>query len=427
VTSAAVSAAAGSDAARRRDLRRMKGLAGALLVVAAVTYLVADRAARGQGAAVATWVLYVRTAAEAGMVGGLADWFAVTALFRRPLGLPIPHTAIIPTRKDSIGRSLGDFVGANFLAADVVRGRIRAAHVAARAGAWLQEPAHAARVTGELARALRAAVGVLRDDDVQAVIDQAITRRLAAAPAGPLLGRVLGEVVADGAHHGLVDLTVDNAYRWLVDNRTAVVDAIARQAPVWSPRFVDERVAERVHAEVLRVVGEIRDDPHHELRGSFDRFLASYARDLQEDRATQERVDDIKARLLDHPEVRRAVGDLGASLQRLLMEAVDDPDSELRARTARALATLGQRLVTEPDLRAKVDGWLEDLTVYVTTGYREELTRVITDTVERWDGRETARRIELQVGPDLQFIRINGTVVGALAGVAIQAVTMLVH
>jgi uncharacterized membrane-anchored protein YjiN (DUF445 family) len=414
-----------ADLARRTDLRRMKAVAASLLVFAALAYLVTERVARAQGSQVADWVLFARAAAAAGMVGGLADWFAVTALFRRPLGLPIPHTAIIPSRKDAIGRSLGEFVGTNFLAEDVVRERLRQVRPTARAGAWLADPAHARRVTAELATAVRAVLGVLRDDDVQSVLEQAVTTRLATMPAGPALGRVLAEVVADGAHHGLVDLSLANAHRWLVENQDAVVESIARQAPAWSPRFVDERVAERVHAEVLRVVADVRDDPRHELRAAMDRFLAAYAQDLQHDPATQRRAEEVKAALLAHPQVRQAVGEAGATIRRLVLEAVDDENGELRARVAAAVAGFGVRMATDADLQGKIDGWVQDAAAHVATNYRGELTSLITDTVERWDGPATARRIELQVGQDLQFIRINGTVVGALAGLAIEVVTRL--
>ncbi len=413
-----------ADLARRRGLRRMKAIAGGLLIVAAATYLVSLRAGH-DGGTVPTWVSYVRAAAEAGMVGGLADWFAVTALFRRPLGLPIPHTAIIPTRKDAIGQSLGDFVRTNFLAEDVIRDRLRRSGLAARVGAWVTREENADRVTAELATALRAGIGVLRDEDVQAVLDQVITQRVASIPAGPPLGKLLGGLVEDGAHRGLVDLTIDNVHTWLLDNRDAVVEVVARQAPSWSPRFVDEAIAERVYAEVLRVAGDVRANPEHPLRSSFDTYLEKFAHDLRSDPATQARVDGLKLKLLQHPEVRKAVGDAGGTLRRLVLEAVDDPASELRTRVRDGLADFGRRLVDEPELAAKVDGWVEDVVAHVTTNYSAELTTVITDTVERWDGVETARKIELQVGSDLQYIRINGTVVGALAGLAIQAVTQV--
>jgi uncharacterized membrane-anchored protein YjiN (DUF445 family) len=411
-----------TDEDRRRDLVRMKSIATGLLLLAAVVYLVANAAVNAGAPA---WVGYVRAAAEAGMVGGLADWFAVTALFRRPLGLPIPHTAIIPTRKDDLGRGLSDFVGANFLSEQVVSDRITAVGPAGRAGGWLAQRGNAERVTAEVAAVVRGAIGVLRDDDVRAVLEHAVVRRLVAAPVGPPLGRLLSRVVADGAHVGLVDLVVDNTNVWLAANRAMVVDVIAKQAPPWSPRFVDERVAERLYAELVRVAGEVRDDHAHPLRGSLDGFLLQFASDLREDPAVMARAEGLKQQLLDHPDVRRAFGDLWTTVRTMIVDAVEDPGSELRRRAATALAEFGRRLVGEPELRSKVDGWVIAAVVHLVTNYRDELTTTITDTIDRWDGRETARKVELAVGRDLQFIRLNGTVVGALAGLAIYTVTQL--
>ena len=417
-----MSAVSPAERDRRRGLIRMKATAAGLLAVAAVVYVLARR---WESAGAPGWVGYLRAAAEAGMVGGLADWFAVTALFRRPLGLPIPHTAIIPTRKDALGRSLSDFVGANFLSEPVVRERLRQADVTRRLGTWLAEPPHAERVTAELAAVLRGAVGVLRDEDVRAVLEPAVLRRLAEVPVGPALGRLLGEVVADRAHHRLVDLVAAAADDWLRGNRDTVVDVVARQAPAWSPEFVDRRVAAKVYTELCRVAADVRADPEHPVRTTLDRMLARFAADLREDPATIARASQVLTALLAEPEVRRALGDLVGAARRLVLEMIDDPAGELRTKLADGLAGLGRRLAADPELRSKVDRWVADAAGYVVRHYRDELTRTITDTVRRWDGEETSRRIELQVGRDLQFIRVNGSVVGALAGVAIHAVTVL--
>jgi uncharacterized membrane-anchored protein YjiN (DUF445 family) len=399
----------------------MKAFATALLVAAAVVYVVASRAEDG-GAA---WVGYVRAAAEASMVGALADWFAVTALFRRPLGLPIPHTAIIPTRKDQLGAGLGDFVGTNFLSEPVVRDRLRSVGVAARVGGWLTDPDHARRVTDAVATALRGAIEVLSDDDVRAVLEQALLPRLLETQVGPPLGRLLTRVVEDRAHEGVLQLAIDQVNRWLAENEDVVVDAVARQAPAWSPRFVDAAVAMRVYREVVRVAGEVQRDTEHPLRRSVDRFLAQTGRDLQDDLETIHRAEQLKAGLLAHPAVRSAAGDLAGSVRAALLEAVANPDGELRRRATAGVASFGGRLTSDDRLRAKVDGWLEDAAAYLVTTYRDELTATITDTVDRWDGEETARKVELAVGRDLQFIRINGTLVGGLAGIGIHALTQL--
>jgi len=399
----------------------MKAVATGLLVLALVVYAVAWWQERS-GAA---WAGFVRSAAEASMVGALADWFAVTALFRRPLGLPIPHTAIIPTRKDALGESLGDFVGENFLSEPVVRDKLRRAEIASRAGAWLQEPAHAERVTSELATAVRAAVQVLRDEDVQAVIEQAVVRRFFDRPWSPHLGRVLAQVLADGSHRGLVDLVCDRAYDWVRDNHEMFMRVVSDRAPSWSPRFFDSMVAERIYTEALSFAWAVRTDPDHQMRKAVDDFLVEFAADLQHDPATQERAEAVKRRVLENEEVGRLLSAAWATAKDLLLTAAEDPSSELRARVREGLRSLGRRLGAEPELRSKVDGWLEGAAAHLVTHYRAELTTLITDTVRRWDTAETSRKIELQVGRDLQFIRINGTVVGGIAGLAIYTVSHL--
>jgi len=400
----------------------MKAYATGLLVAAAVVYLLAWRA---ESSGAAGWVGYLRAAAEAGVVGGLADWFAVTALFRHPLGLPVPHTAIVPTRKDALGHNLGDFVGTHFLSAEVVRDRLVRADVAGRVGAWLCDRTHAERVAAELAAAVRGAVGVLRDEDVQAVLERVVLQRLASVSFGPPLGRLLEQVVREKAHYRLVDLGAQRVHGWLRDNGELVTGVVISQAPLWSPDFVDQRVAARIYSELLRISGEVAADRRHPVRGTLDGFLAKLADDLRQDPALIARVDAVAGRLLARPDVRRAFGDLVTAGRVLLMELIDDPSSELRLRGTDALVSLGRRLGTDAAVRGKVNGWIEGAVVHIVTNYRDELTKTITDTVERWDGAEAAGKIELAVGRDLQFIRINGTLVGALAGLAIHGVTQL--
>ncbi len=402
---------------RRSDLRRMKGFAGSLLIVAVITYALT----RHHGGALG----FVNTGAEAAMVGGLADWFAVTALFRSPLGLPIPHTAIIPTRKDALGRSLESFVASNFLSEAVVRDKVIRARVAARIGTWLSDPAHAARVGNELATATRAAIRVLRDEDVTAVLEAAVLRRVAALPWAPPLGRLLGQIVEDGTHHRLVDLAIDEAHGWLLVNRDAVISIVAEQAPSWSPKFLDDAVAARAYRELLRFVREVQADPAHPLRLALDSLLARFADDLRNDPYTIHRVELVKERLLNHPDVREGVASVWSTARRLLLEAIDDEHGELRRRTTAGLADLGRRVAGDTVLQTKIDGYLADAAAHAAGAYSSEVATVISDTIARWDAAEASRRIELQVGRDLQFIRINGTVVGALAGLAIHTITVL--
>ncbi len=406
---------------KQRDLRRMKAVALGFLLGAAVVYVVA-RLAEDTGGA---WVGYLRAMAEASMVGALADWFAVTALFRHPLGLPIPHTAIIPRKKDALGENLGAFVGANFLADAVVRDKLRRVGVGARLGRWLAQPRHAERVTAELATAVRGAMTVLRDEDIQAVLENVVVKRLVERPWGPPLGRLLGQLLAEGTHHKLVDLVAERVYEWVRDNHGAVLRVVSQRLPGWSPRFVDELVADKLYAEVLAFAWAVHSDPDHAMRKAVDTFLIEFAQDLRTDPATIDRAESVKQQVLAHPEFQTLVGSAWGTAKKMLLEAAEDPSSELRRRVRDGLVTLGLRLVGDAELRSKVDTWLEGAAGYLVSNYRGEITTLITDTVQRWDAEETSRKVELQVGRDLQFIRINGTVVGALAGLAIHTVSQL--
>ena len=373
-----------ADQVRRRGLVRMKSGATALLLVAAVIYVLARRAG-------GLWVGFVEAAAEAGMVGGLADWFAVTALFRRPLGLPIPHTAIIPTRKDALGRNLSDFVGTNFLSEQVIRERLRQADVPRRVGAWLRRPGarppgHHRAGPGPARRRGRAA-----DEDVRAVLEPVVLRRLAALPVGPTLGRLLAQVVEDKAHHRLVDLVATAVDDWLTANREHVVDLVARQAPrhrsSWTGR---SRPASTPSWPGSRP----RSGPSPSTR-SGRRWTGCWPASPTTCGMTRPRSSGPPACSPHCWSRARSGARSGTPISagcRLLLEMVDDPDGELRTRLAGALSDLGRRLDTDDALRARVDGWVADAAGYVVTHYRDELTRTITDTVERWDGGEPPAR-----------------------------------
>jgi uncharacterized membrane-anchored protein YjiN (DUF445 family) len=348
----------------------------------------------------------------------------VTALFKHPMRLPIPHTAIIERKKDQLGDSLSTFVGDNFLQESSVRARISAVDVAPRLGAWLSHPDNAQRVSDEVAAWARGGLRVLGDTDVRATVEFAVMRKLATMEVSQPLGRMLAQIVTDGAHHGLVDVIVDRTWLWLRDNKVTVMRTVAGQAPGWSPRFVDDLVAERIYGEIMRVATEVRAQPDHEIRGTLDRLLANLARDLQHDLSTIHRVERARDDLLVHREARGLLDYLWSSAQDVLTEMVDDPDSGLRQQLTEQLATLGRNLQDDPDLAAKVNRWVSDAVVHIVTSYRDDVTGVISDTVRAWDAAETSERIELHVGRDLQFIRINGFVVGAIVGIVIHGLTV---
>ncbi|CEA07069.1 hypothetical protein BN1051_00381 [Arthrobacter saudimassiliensis] len=409
--------AAVTEEQRAEALRRMKLLATGLLGVLAVIFVFAFAFQERW-----PWLQYVRAAAEGGMVGALADWFAVTALFRHPMGLKIPHTAIIPRRKDQIGASLGQFVEENFLSEEVVRSKLASVGVAEKAGAWLARPEGAERVAAEGSAAIRGILRVLDDDAVRDVIESIFRRHVVDPQWGPPAGRMLEQVFEQGHHHRLVDLVVDSVVDWTRKNPGVLPRLVAERSPAWVPAFVDDLVAERVQLELDRFLVAVQQDPDHQLRRALDGYLTGVAKDLQTDPEVMARADSVKEQVLDDPRVRDLVTRTWTTVKGALVTAVEDPDSELTTNFKAAVREFGQRLVDEPELAGKVNRYVADAASYLVNTYRSDIAGVITETVERWDAVETSEKIELQVGRDLQYIRINGTVVGSLAGLLIFTV-----
>ncbi|UWF76986.1 MULTISPECIES: DUF445 domain-containing protein [Microbacterium] len=406
-----------ADQERLRGLRRMKAVALGALLAMAIAFVFAFWLQERH-----PWLAYLRAAAEGGMVGALADWFAVTALFRRPLGLPIPHTAIIPTRKDEIGRSLGEFVEANFLSAEVVRAKLATTSVARRFGDWLRRPAHAERVAAEGATVATAVLHALSDDDVRDLIADLAREHLVAPEWGPPAGAWLQRIVEADAHRGAVDLAVDSIATWLDGNAEAFSGLVSRRLPAWVPRIAQRLVDETVYNEAVKFVRAVQADAGHPARRALDGYLARLADGLQHDPAVRARFEGAKAAMFDSPRVAALAAEAWNTAKNGLLTALADPESGLRRRAATALTEVGERLATDAALQARVDGWATEAAVFLVDRYRHDIASIITDTVERWDAAETTEKIELMVGRDLQYIRLNGTVVGALAGLAIFAV-----
>ncbi|GAA1851277.1 DUF445 domain-containing protein [Microbacterium koreense] len=406
-----------ADQERRRGLRVMKAVALGALIFMAVLFTIAF-AFQQQ----VPWLAYVRAAAEGGMVGALADWFAVTALFRHPLGVPIPHTAIIPRRKDEIGRNLGEFVETEFLRGDVVRTKLEATAISARLGEWLAEPEHAERVASEASLMASRILEALSDDDVQSVIEDLAREHLIAPEWGPPLGEWLERVIASGAHHGAVDLGVDSIETWIANNHEAFTGLVSRRLPSWVPSLAHRLVDDTVYREALSFVRAVQADPEHPARHAIDAYLTRLSDNLRHDPATIGRLEDAKSSVFDSPRVRELAAEAWNTAKAGLITSLDDPESPLRRRATRALSEIGTRLQTDAALQRRVDTWVTDAAVFLVDRYRSDIASIITDTVEKWDADETTEKIELMVGRDLQYIRLNGTIIGALAGLVIYTV-----
>ena len=407
-----------ADAPRQAALRRMKITATGLLVAVTVVFLLARWGERTH-----EWIGYIRAFAEAAMVGALADWFAVTALFKHPLGLPIPHTAIIPNRKDQIGESLGEFVQTNFLTRDVLSERLAGAGAGRRIGGWLKDPANAARAGGAVADALRGTLQVIDDRDVSSGLERLVARRVESIPVAPLVGKVIDLAIEGGHQERLLDAVLTGLDGFLEDNRPTLRERLQKESPWWIPEPIDDRIFNKIFSGVQRFLTDVRADPDHEVRRSIDERLAAFAARLHEDPQLLDKGEELKRELLAHPDVRAWLGSLWGELKRTTLHTTMHPDSELRRRIDAALVALGERLERDPELQAKIDDWLVSTAGYIVDHYRGEAANLISSTVAKWDGKATSERMELQVGRDLQFIRINGTLVGGFAGLLIYSIS----
>jgi uncharacterized membrane-anchored protein YjiN (DUF445 family) len=371
-----------------------------------------------------TLLSYVQAGAEAAMVGGIADWFAVTALFRHPLGLPIPHTAVIVERKDQFAATLGQFVQENFLNADVLSDRIRAAGLAPRIAVWLADEDNAARFAGHAADVVVTLAGTLRDEDVQSVLTTEVIRAAAAIEVAPLAGRAVGVMIAGGHHAVLFNTMVTAADRYLADHQEELRERFEAEAPRWLPDVVYGRAFDRLHERLRERLAAMATDPDDEARQQFNAWIAGLPERLQTSPELRERGESIKRELLASAGLRDWTSLLWKNAKETLRVQAADPDSELRRRLAGLLAAGGRRLGSDPRLQESLERVLESGARRLADQFHDELAGLVTGTIERWDAAETSTQLELLLGRDLQFIRINGTVVGAGVGLALHAIAM---
>jgi len=408
------------EAVRQKQLDTMKRRATLLLAGATVLFVI-TRAFESRY----PWLGYIRATMEAGMVGGLADWFAVTALFRHPLGIPIPHTAIVPSKKDRVGRTLGAFVQRNFLTREVIEFRLRSLQIGKRLAEWLADPVNARTISRNAAVALSSAAQMLRDDDVQEVIDRSLAKRVRSMHLAPLLGKVLSVMTEDDRHQEVLDEVITLASRTVNDNSDLIRERIEQQTPWWIPSAVDEKIFKRVLGAIQRLLSELSADKDHPLRGRFDDALHRFIDRLNTSPEFAERVDAWKEEFLDNEAARRFSLSMWEEAKDALARYAAHPGPATPNAIEGALVTFGQKAMEDPELMAKIDNFAVDVAVFLVARYQDEVADLISSTVAAWDPELTSRRVELAIGRDLQFIRINGTIVGGLAGLLIYLLSKL--
>lgn len=410
----------GNDARQRAVLRRHRRIAGACLLVAGLIFL-ATLFVEDPG----YWLLLVRAGAEAGLIGGIADWFAVTALFRRPLGLPIPHTAILPRNKARLGEGLGRFVADNFLDPDVVQQRLENAEPSARLGQWLQERDNAVLVSDRLLAMAPDVMNAFGDREVRGFYADTFRDQAGRVDLVPVAERLLRTVMEGSHHQRLFDRSVRLARELLSRNRHMIYQRVEERSSWWIPRRFDRHLAQAIVEGVEEWLEDLTD-PDHPARLELDRALYAFTMGMRDSDVIHERLATFRDQLLASPEVHGMLESAWDDLRRTALEDFQNPQSRFRHALINGFQRFGQTLSDDPEARERLDARFSLLLRELVLPFREQIGRFIADVVRDWDSATLSDRLELAVGRDLQFIRINGTVVGALVGIVLFVTTRAV-
>lgn len=401
------------EGAKRRALRRQRAVATGLLLMMAAVFT-ATRMVPDPG----FWVLLARAGAEAALVGGLADWFAVTALFRHPLGLPIPHTALIPRKKDQLGAGLAGFVERNFLAPEVVVQKLRSLDLVTVAARWIGHRSNADAVAERLVAVIPVLMNSLRDRELRRLVRKMAEAQIARVDLAPILGALLRLLTEHRQHDLLFDHALKMMHQLLEENRERIDQMVGERSRWWVPRSIDRRVARAIVSGLLEFLAELQV-PGHPARKRFDDAVADLIDRLEHSPEMRDAVQRAKEQLLANPVVQDYLGSIWDEARRLILRDATIPESRMRRSLARALSSLGRAVAEDPAMRERLNLRFEALVTRFVVPWRREIGALIIEVVHRWDAETVTKRLELEVGRDLQFIRINGTIVGALVGCAL--------
>ena len=408
------------ELSKQAELAKMKRLALGFLLFATLVYIVSSVFVDQY-----VWVGFVAATAEAAMVGAIADWFAVTALFKHPLGLKIPHTAIIPNRKNIIAEQFGAFVQQNFLSEEVISSKIRSMNLSRRVAAWIVETENAEAVAQQITAGLAGAVRVMNDQDIQTMIEKKVETRIRETSFAPMIGELLSFITSGRRQQELFDGAVNLGLHLLEDSDHDIKEKVEQETPWWFPGSVDKAIYRRIVRSVSKMLYEMQVDVFHPIRRRMVKEMNQFMDDLKHSTDIAEKEVSIKEEILKEPTVKDFTASLWADIKQALLDQSENPDAELKKAIEDSVVKFGESILEDDLVAAKIDGWAEESGRYLIRTYGHEVADLISGTIESWDPQATSEIIEIQIGRDLQFIRINGTIVGGLAGLVIHTLTVV--
>jgi len=403
-----------SDRQKAERLRQTKRLPLMLLILMFALFLLTFRRPE-------TWAAWVHAFAEAGMIGALADWFAVVALFRHPLGLPIPHTAIIPRRKNEIGLSLARFIADHFLHPAVVKQKLESVNLAQKTAAWLQSSSGHERVVQTIANLLGWMARAWQESSVRQFVKRMSLGQIERLDLAPLMGNILDWLVQGGRHQQVLTQALRYAVILLHDHRETIRGNVQRESPWWLPGFIDDRIVQQMLNRIETLLLQMSLDTDHPMRADFDRILRDWAEELRTSTELHRAAEEFKRAALDNEGLQDYLYGLWMNLVDGMETDLQSGDSAIHAQLGAFVSALARELSVDSDMQALVNRWLVDSSIALLEDNRHAVASLVSDTVASWDGDETSERVELAIGHDLQYIRINGTLVGGLVGVIIFA------
>ncbi len=409
------------DTGKETSLRKMRSFATSLLLLMVAVFLAADILEKSY-----LWLGFFRAFAEAAIVGALADWFAVTALFRYPLGLRLPHTAIIPTNKDRIGESLGRFVEKNFLTPEAISEKLRSADIAGKIADWLSNPGNAELAANEIGDFVPKVLGALNDEDVRSFIAGNAASALRAINLAPLAGGFLELLTSRNKHQELFDKALVLAADLFEKYKPDLQSRITKESGfLFLLVGGDTKLYNKVVTVFGRTLEQIAADPGHEARRRFNSAMEEFIAKLKTSPEYRTKIEEIREEVLVNPAVAHYLENVWTDIKGAVLRDLADPGSVIRARTKDAISAIYRSALTDAHIRGRLNQWVGDAVINTVSRHRNEIGNMIADRVKKWDSGTMTRKLELEVGKDLQYIRINGTIIGGLIGLLIYCISLI--
>lgn len=402
------------------DLARMKRVATGLLLLMTGIYIV-SHIFRAEY----LWIEFLEATAEAAMIGAIADWFAVTALFRYPLGIKIPHTAIIPNRKDNIAEQFGDFVQQNFLSEDLISKKVKTMDLSKRVATWLSQTKNADAVADQMTAGLAGVVRVMNDEDIQSLIARKVESKIRETSFAPLIGDLLSFISSGRRQQEMFNAFANIGMNLLEGGDQDIRETVETQTPWWFPGSLDKAIYAKIIRSVSKTLYEMQVDIYHPMRVRMMKMSTEFMEELKHSDEIKKKEITIKEDLLREPAILEFTQSLWIDIKSALLEQSQNPDAELKVAIRDAILHFAESILEDENLAMKINGWADDSARYLIRNFGHEVADLISQTIADWDPDAASERIELQIGKDLQFIRINGTIVGGLAGLTIHTITYL--